>query len=53
MLAGVKDMGGSLPVAIQEASHPLASLFPPEVLPLELHADLSSIMFALGDAKRT
>ena len=51
--AGVKDMGGSLPVAIQEASHPLASLFPPEVLPLELHADLSSIMFALGDAKRT
>ena len=51
--AGVRDMGGSLPVAIQEDSHPLASLFPPEVLPLELHADLSSIVLALGDANRT
>ena len=53
--AGVQDLGGALPVAIQEASHPLASLFPPEVLPLELHADLGSIVLALAttDGSRT
>jgi 3'(2'), 5'-bisphosphate nucleotidase len=49
---GVRDRGGELPAAIQDESHPLASLFPPEVLPLELHADLSSIVLALGDGNR-